>query len=148
LGFVGPLQHANSIKVDISFREQIHVPPLQVLVETPYSLTFTVTCMALEEILAEKVRATLMRRAPRDYYDLWFLLQREDLDWALLPSLLRAKLDTVKQPYEPERLWADLDVLQRLWNDDLRQVLGNVPPFEDVFHQLRSLFQAKLPETL
>lgn len=148
LGFVGPLQHANSIKVDISFREQVHVPPLQVLVETPYGLTFTVTCMALEEILAEKVRATLMRRAPRDYYDLWFLLQREDLDWALLPSLLRTKLDTVKQPYEPERLWADLDVIQRLWHDDLRQLLGNVPPFEDVFHQLRSLFQAKLPETL
>jgi predicted nucleotidyltransferase component of viral defense system len=104
--------------------------------------------MALEEILAEKIRATLMRRAPRDYYDLWFLLQREDLDLALLPSLLRLKLETVKRPYEPQRLWTQLDVLQRLWNDDLRQLLSDVPPFEDVFQQLRALFEAKLPQTL
>jgi predicted nucleotidyltransferase component of viral defense system len=70
LGFVGPLQHPNSIKVDISLREKAQVPPRQVLVKAPYDLSFTVTCMTLEEILAETIRATLMRRAPRDYYDL------------------------------------------------------------------------------
>lgn len=148
LGFVGPLQHANSVKVDISFREEVQVPPVQAAVETPYGLMFTATCMALEEILAEKVRAALMRRAPRDYYYLWFLLQREDLDLSLMPSLLWAKLETVKQPYEPQRLWTQLDVLQRLWNDDLRQLLGDVPPFEKVFRQLQALFEAKLPKTL
>ena len=36
LGFVGPLQHPNSIKVDISLREKVQVPPRQVLVDTPY----------------------------------------------------------------------------------------------------------------
>jgi predicted nucleotidyltransferase component of viral defense system len=35
LGFVGPLQHPNSIKVDISLREEVQVPPRQALVETP-----------------------------------------------------------------------------------------------------------------
>ena len=148
LGFMGPLQHANSVKVDISFREKVHLPPLVAVVETPYDLSFTVTCMALEEILAEKIRAALMRRAPRDYYDLWFLLQREDIDFTLLPTLLCAKLDTVNRAYEPETLWKQPDVLQRLWNDDLRQLLSDVPPFEEVFQQLRALFEAKLPDTL
>jgi predicted nucleotidyltransferase component of viral defense system len=148
LGFVGPLQHPNSIKVDISLREKVQVPPHQALVETPYDLSFTVTCMALEEILAEKIRATLMRRAPRDYYDLWFLLQREDIDLALLPSLLRAKLQTVERLYEPQELWTQLDILRRLWNDDLWQLLSDVPPFEEVVEQLRALFEAKLPEAL
>jgi predicted nucleotidyltransferase component of viral defense system len=148
LSFVGPLQHPNSIKVDISLREKVQVPPRQALVETPYDFSFTVTCMALEEILAEKIRATLMRRTPRDYYDLWFLLQREDIDLKLMPALLRAKLQTVERSYEPQELWTQLEVLRRLWNDDLRQLLSDVPPFEDVFQQLRALFEAKLPETL
>ena len=89
-----------------------------------------------------------MRRTPRDYYDLWFLLQRENTDLGILPSLLRVKLQTVERPYEPRALWTQLDILRRLWNDDLRQLLTDVPPFDDVFPQLRALFEAKLPETL
>jgi hypothetical protein len=54
----------------------------------------------------------------------------------------------VERPYEPQELWTQLDILRRLWNDDLRQLLSDVPPFEEVFLQLRALFEAKLPETL
>lgn len=50
--------------------------------------------------------------------------------------------------YEPQELWTRPDILRRLWNDDLRQLLSDVPPFEQVFPQLRALFEAKLPETL
>jgi len=60
LGFVGPLQHPNSIKIDISFREIVQLPPRQMALSTPYGPPFSVTCMALEEILAEKTRATLI----------------------------------------------------------------------------------------
>lgn len=106
LSFVGPLQHPTSIKVDISFCERVQVAPRRKTVTTPYGPSFSVTCMALEEILAEKVRAALMRRAPRDYFDLWLLLQRQDIDFGGLPDLIRAKLETVSKPYEPEGLWA------------------------------------------
>ena len=104
--------------------------------------------MALEEILAEKIRATLMRRAPRDYFDLWLPLQREDVTFAHLPDLLRAKLDTVGRPYEPQRLWAESDVLQRVWTDDLRQLMHNLPPFDTMFRELRALFEERMPRTL
>jgi hypothetical protein len=75
-------------------------------------------------------------------------LQREDIDLNPLPALLRLKLQTVERPYEPQELWTQLDILRRLWNDDLRQLLSDVPPFQDVFLQLRELFEAKLPEAL
>ena len=148
LGFVGPLQHPNSIKIDISFRERVQLPPRQMALSTPYGPPFSVTCMALEEILAEKTRATLMRRAPRDYFDLWLLLQREDISFAVLPDLIRAKLDTVDRPYEPQKLWAEPDVLQRLWTDDLRQLMHDVPPFDTMFGELRALFEERMPQTL
>ena len=148
LGFVGPLQHPNSVKVDISFREQVQLPPHQIALTTSYCPPFVVTSMALEEILAEKVRAALMRRAPRDYFDLWLLLQREDIAFAALPGLIRAKLDTVSRPYKPQELWEAPEVLQRVWTDDLRQLVRDVPPFDVAFRELRTLFEERMPETL
>lgn len=148
LGFVGPLQHPNSIKVDVSFRERVQLPPRQTALTNPYGPPFTVTCMALEEILAEKIRAVLMRRAPRDYFDLWLLFQREDISFAALPDLIRAKLDTVGRPYELQRLWDEPDVLQRVWTDDLRQLMRDVPPFDTMFRELRALFEERMPRTL
>jgi len=148
LSFVGPLQHPNSIKVDISFREKVQMTPRWMMVATPYGPSFGVTCMTLEEILAEKVRAALMRRAPRDYFDLWLLLQRRDINLAALPHLIQAKLETVNRPYEPEKLWAQPDVLKRIWNDDLRQLMRDVPAFETMFRELHVLSEERLPETL
>lgn len=105
LGFVGPLRHPNSIKVDISFREAVQLPPREVVLSTVYSPPFPVTCMALEELLAEKIRAVLMRRAPRDYFDLWLLFQQDHIAFEIVPSLLQAKLDTVGHPYNPSSIW-------------------------------------------
>lgn len=148
LGYLGPLQHPNSIKVDISFGERVQLPPRQAALTDPYGPPFTVTCMTLEEILAEKIRAALMRRAPRDYFDLWLLLQREDIVFAALPGLIQAKLDTVGRPYEPQRLWNEPDILQRVWTDDLRQLMRDVPPFEAMFRKLRTMFGERMPKTL
>lgn len=148
LGFIGPLQYPNSTKVDISFREKVQLSPRQTALTNPYGPPFTVTCMALEEIMAEKVRAALMRRAPRDYFDLWLLLQREDIAFAALPDLIRAKLDTVGRPYEPQSLWEEADVLQRVWTDDLRQLMRDVPSFDTMFRELRALFEERMPGVL
>ena len=148
LDFVGPLQHPNSIKVDISFRERVQLPPRQTALTNPYGPPFTVTCLTLEEILAEKIRAAPMRRAPRDYFDLWLLLQREDIAFAVLPDLIQAKLDTAGRPYEPQELWDEPDILQRVWTDDLRQLMRDVPPFDTMFRELRASFEERMIKTL
>ena len=89
-----------------------------------------------------------MRRAPRDYFDLWLLFQREDISFAALPDLIRAKLDTVGLAYELQGLWGEPDVLQRVWTDDLRQLMRDVPPFDTMFRELRALFEERMPRTL
>lgn len=148
LGFVGPLQHPNSIKVDISFRESVLLTPRQLVMSTSYVPPFTVTCMALEEILAEKIRAALMRRTPRDYFDLWLLFQQDNVAFDTLPDLVRAKLDTVDHPYDPDRLWESPDVLKRLWTEDLRRLMRDVPPFDTMFRELQDFFGEWMPQML
>ncbi len=148
LSFVGPLQHLNSLKIDVSFRESVQLAPRQAVLSTPYVPPFTVTCMALEEILAEKIRAALMRRTPRDYFDLWLLFQQGNIAFDTLPKLVRAKLDTVDHPYNPDRLWESPDVLKRLWTEDLRQLMRDVPPFDTMFRELQNFFGKWMPERL
>jgi predicted nucleotidyltransferase component of viral defense system len=148
LGFVGPLQHPNSIKVDVSFRERVQLAPRRATLTTAYLPPFAVTCMALEEILAEKIRAALMRRAPRDYFDLWLLFQRDDIAFDTVPDLVRVKLDTVDHPYNPASLWESPSVMKRLWSEDLRQLMRDVPPFDAVFRELQGFFEASMPEKL
>jgi predicted nucleotidyltransferase component of viral defense system len=148
LGYVGPLRHPNSIKVDVSFRETVQLAPRESVLSTPYVPPFAVTCMALEEILAEKIRAALMRRAPRDYFDLWLLFQQDDIAFNMVPDLVRAKLETVDHPYDPSGLWQSPDVLKRLWTEDLRQLMRDVPPFDTAYSELQALFKVHMPERL
>ena len=38
--------------------------------------------------------------------------------------------------------------LQRVWTDDLRQLMRDVPPFDTMFHELRALFEERMPGRL
>jgi len=38
--------------------------------------------------------------------------------------------------------------LQRVWTDDLCQLMRDVPPFDTMFRELRALFEERMPATL
>ncbi len=145
LRFLGPLGYPNALKVDISFRELPVLPPLTLVLETPYYEPFPVTVMQLEEMTAEKIRAALMRKAPRDYFDLWLLLQEPSLDVTGIPQLVLAKLETVKVAWDPAPLWTGLETLKRAWQADLRELLPQVPDFDTLVQDLRRGLPALLP---
>ena len=44
--------------------------------------------------------------------------------------------------------WENSDMLKRVWADDLGQLMRAVPPFDRMFHELRTLFEKRMPETL
>jgi hypothetical protein len=54
----------------------------------------------------------------------------------------------VGRPYTPQTLWREVDILRRVWREDLRQLMRDVPPFEVMFGQLRALFAERMPEAL
>jgi predicted nucleotidyltransferase component of viral defense system len=145
LGYMGPLGYPNSITVNISFREQVLLSPETRFLETLYFDPFPVTAMQLEEMVAEKLRAALMRKMPRDYFDLWLVLREEAVNTALVPNLLEAKLEAVGQAYDPSLFWQDWDVLERLWQEDLRELMPQVPEFEAMIGELKDGLPDLLP---
>ena len=77
--FVGPLGHPNRLLLDITLDERVLLlperrPVLTGLFAQPVP---RVLAYALEEVLAEKVRAILERGKVRDYYDVWRLLKEK-----------------------------------------------------------------------
>ncbi len=121
------------IPLNISKREQVLLEPrrepyLSLYRELPQ---FDIFVMQEKEILAEKVRAILTRRKPRDAYDLWFLLCRREipLDTALVDKKL-ARHDT---RFELGGFMARVAGMRGMWETDLAPLIrGGVPGFESV----------------
>ena len=68
-----------SIRIDVSFREKPISKRQTVIVPFDYPIAPYPLVMHLgkEELLAEKVRALIVRGKPRDLFDLWFLLTKK-----------------------------------------------------------------------
>lgn len=85
---------ASRIEVEISLRERVLRPPVTVStarIAHPFGIEPVVLSRLDDvELLAEKVRALVMRRASRDVYDAYWLLQR---GIALDPETFLRKMD-------------------------------------------------------
>lgn len=83
--YVGPLggQGAHKkVKVDISRNEKLVFKPVlkELIVHYKDLEEHKLLCYALEEVLVEKLRCTIQRLQPRDYYDIWYLLEECGMD--------------------------------------------------------------------
>jgi predicted nucleotidyltransferase component of viral defense system len=59
-------------------------------------IAIDIPCYAIEEVITEKLRAMLQRKytAPRDYYDLWYILTRHkpNLNWENIMNAFKSKI--------------------------------------------------------
>lgn len=135
-----------TIKLQVSNRE---APTLGVeeraQLEQSYfrSLAFApavLPCLAIEEILAEKIRATYQRNKPRDIWDLHHFAARP-LPQALIRKLVVLKLWQSRDTFVPERWLAKLEDA-RGWDwDDLRTLVrGGVPDRAAMLARCRERF--------
>jgi predicted nucleotidyltransferase component of viral defense system len=119
----------SEIKLQISRRETPTLPTeRRAQVEQSYfqHLPFSpadIVCLALPEIIAEKIRACYQRNKARDIYDLGMFATRP-LDQAVVRGLVVLKLWQARDSFDPERLmrkfqegrdfdWSDLAQLVR-----------------------------------
>jgi predicted nucleotidyltransferase component of viral defense system len=119
----------SEVKLQISRRETPTLPTeRRPQLEQSYFrlLPFTpaeITCLALPEILAEKIRACYQRNKARDIYDLGMFATRP-LDQALIRRLLVLKLWQARDSFEPARLMRKFEDGRDFDWDDLRQLLS------------------------
>ncbi|MGC9356737.1 MAG: nucleotidyl transferase AbiEii/AbiGii toxin family protein [Anaerolineae bacterium] len=149
------------LKVEISHDEEVWLDPelrplLHAYPEPPHA---SWSCYALEEIVAEKLRALLQShtrlqtrgwgasRVCRDYYDLWYVLTHSDLDFTSFPELLARKcaLRGVEFTNADDFLSPDLrDVAKAEWEHQLLPFVPTSPPVNVILKDLAGIL-ASLP---
>ena len=87
-------------------------------------------------MVAEKVRALLVRGKPRDAYDLWLMRSK---GWHVDRPLVARKLALYDLAYSPERLQTALAQVARDWERDLRPLMPQLPTFEEFARQSRTI---------
>jgi len=117
-----------TIWVDVSLRERV---PTTVLVvgRTPYAEVpqLVLTCLEIEHLMAEKVRALLVRSKARDLFDVAFLLDRK----VEAPrTLIDQKLAISAKDLQHIDITAQVRKASRDWERDLGVLLGRVPPLD------------------
>jgi predicted nucleotidyltransferase component of viral defense system len=120
---------ASEIKLQISRRETPTLPPeRRAQIEQSYFklspfAPAEINCLALSEILAEKIRACYQRNKARDIYDLGMFATRP-LDQALIRRLVVLKLWQAQDIFDPARLMQKFEDGREFDWDDLRQLLN------------------------
>ena len=91
--------------------------------------SFKLKVMALEEVMAEKMRALIVRKKARDLYDIWYLLNKGvkmDL------SLIREKLKMYNIELGRDTLETALGECGGVWIKELKPFLSELPNFIDI----------------
>jgi len=91
-----------------------------------------ITCLALPEILAEKIRACYQRSKARDIYDLGAWATRP-LDQALIRRLVVLKLWQARDTFEPARLMAKFKEGREFDWDDLGDLVRRTEVIDRAF---------------
>jgi predicted nucleotidyltransferase component of viral defense system len=121
-------QAGSEIKIQVSRRETPTLPPeRRAQIEQSYFklLPFApaeLVCLALPEILAEKIRACYQRTKARDICDLGTYATRP-LQQALIRRLVVLKLWQARDTFDPERLMQKFHEGRGFDWDDLRELL-------------------------
>jgi predicted nucleotidyltransferase component of viral defense system len=144
VSFQGPLHDGGDrskgkVRVDINQRQE-EVGTHRELVTSPYDdvRPFVVTVLALDHLLAEKLRALLVRGKPRDLYDIWLLL-RQGVEPDL--TLVDRKLALYDREWEREALEEAIENLRTEWERDLRPLLPQFVAYEVARERVEALLE-------
>ncbi|MFH0948002.1 MAG: nucleotidyl transferase AbiEii/AbiGii toxin family protein [Elusimicrobiota bacterium] len=153
ISYKGPLQPGGElprIKLDLTADEILVLNPVSREAHHSYSDkpsgSIHVQCYCFEELFAEKIRALEERLRPRDLYDVIHLYRHNDMNpnHAMMLDALKKKCEFkgIQVPSlssitnKPER-----KELEQEWENMLGHQLPVLPPFEQFWQELPSVFE-------
>lgn len=146
LQYQGPLEHPTPLYLDVTFDERIVLKPYtKNIIETfSGSPTPIVLVYPLEEILAEKLCALIIRGKARDYYDVWRLLkEKKDLvDLAKVKEVFGQKCEHRNLEYKGSWQFTTSERIkeaQTYWDKELKNQLTALPEFLSIIAELREV---------
>ena len=139
IGYVGTLGgfgNNKKVKIDISKSEKLEFEPIVKNAIVDYSDLddYKLLCYPLEELLVEKLRCTMQRMQPRDYYDIWYLVEVEKMDVDFYTNEFRNKCISKEQNPEDfhKKLKQKIPQYKARWQKSMNDQIKDLPDFEQV----------------
>lgn len=140
--FRGPLNYPNTLKVDISFTEKPMLELINLPVKHFYDFpNFSIQTMQLKELLSEKIRSMIQRKEPRDYFDVWYICKNKSEILKNIKSLIIKKCEKINVNPEFDKIFRNIEITEKLWDQRLGNIMNNVPCFKKVFDDLKNYME-------
>jgi predicted nucleotidyltransferase component of viral defense system len=144
ISYIGPLggQGSNKkVKVDISRNEQMVFEPVLANVFIDYSdlEEHKLLCYPLEEVLVEKMRSVMQRMQARDFYDIWYLLevQEMDIDFYTSEFITKCESKDLQASNFSKKLTERLPQYKGRWQSSLKEQIKDLPDFNQVEREVQ-----------
>jgi len=144
ISYVGPLGgfgNNKKVKVDISRSEKLEFQSVikSAIIEYSDEDEYNLLCYPLEELLVEKLRCVMQRMQPRDYYDIWYLLEVHGMDIDFYTTEFRNKC--VSKSLEPndfhKKLEQKLPQYKARWQKSMNDQIKQLPDFDQVQREVQ-----------
>ena len=139
ISYIGPLGgHGNrkKVKIDISRSEKLVLEMINQDVIISYSdqEPHQLLCYKLEEVLLEKLRSVMQRVQPRDFYDIWYILEihRMDIDFYINEFKTKCENKEINPAEFHEKLNQRLPQYKGRWQKSMAGQIHDLPDFEQV----------------
>ena len=148
ISYVGPLggQGSNKkVKVDISRSEKLVFKPIKKNAIIIYSdlQKHKLLCYPLEEVLVEKMRSVMQRMQARDFYDIWYLLEVEEMqpDYYTKEFSEKCECKELKAADFMKKLEERIPQYKGRWNHSLNEQIKDLPDFEKTEREVKRHFK-------
>lgn len=111
LKYIGPLNAANSLKIEVDFTQNIVLEPRKIDYNNHWGVKIIVNVMDMLEICAEKIRAMSGRARYRDFYDQYMILKNFDIKVSEVIDLVKIK--EIRQTISPEHIQSNWKIAKQ-----------------------------------
>jgi len=143
ISYIGPLGgpgNNKKVKIDISRNEKLVFETINQNVIKTYSdqEPHQLLCYSLNEVLIEKLRSVMQRMQPRDFYDIWYLLEIHSMEVDFYTNEFKAKCENkqVNPAQFHQKLEQRLPQYKGRWQNSLADQIHSLPDFEKVEREL------------
>jgi len=120
LRYPGILSQPGAIKVEIDRKQNVVLSPMKRRYENVWGVEATIQTLQIQEVVAEKIRATATRARYRDFYDLFLLTEHPEVDLDSAVELLRQK--EIRAVVSPEGIAVNWQQAQVEAADEMRSI--------------------------
>lgn len=101
---------------------------------------FKIPVVNPKEIFAEKVRALITRNQPRDYFDVYMILEN---GYKIDYGLVKKKLKDAGEEFDVDRIFKNARKIYSRWDSEIKQLTNNFVEYEKVIKKLQKEFGYK-----